>query len=132
MALSKWLSILLLLVCVGCNDVETAAPILDEKPAHPTAKELQDKWLFAYADAANLYTERTYQCMTEMYSRAFDPNAKRVNDGPICRESCKLKAAVNEMVRTAPPYIPDAGKYLLGESDVCKSADHRNRKRGSR
>lgn len=90
------------------------------KPEPPDTTESELRWLREMTRLENTYTERTYQCMTEMYSLAYRP----VNSGPVCRESCKLLEQVNTMAANAPAYIDNPQQYALGESKVCNAPKH--------
>jgi hypothetical protein len=114
--------VVLILGLTGCT--APAPPAISQvaprasAPA-PDTEALKVQWLLQMSHLSNQYTERTYQCMTEMYARAFVPEGGRVNAGPICRESCKLLDQVNEMAKTGPTYVDNPQQYALGSSDVC-------------
>jgi hypothetical protein len=107
---------------LGCEDKEFQKRLdiaaAKDKEAMEAVRldNLRTDWYLKETALANEYTIRTWQCVTEMYSLAYDP----VNSGPVCKESCVLLRRVNEMAAQAPPYIENPGKYALGDSKVCK------------
>jgi hypothetical protein len=110
---------LILIVMCGCHSIQTAAPILDAKKDTSSTDIIlkQVRWKVDYADKSSMFTERTYQCISEMYSLAYTP----VDNGPVCRESCKLFAEVNSFVDSAPIYIENPQRYSLkGKGGICE------------
>ena len=106
----------------GCG---TTQPGRVEVSANDSSSQkwLRVEWNLRYTAMTNEFTERTYQCITEMYSLAYHP----VESGPVCQESCALLDRVNEMVAQAPPYIVNPQQYALPPSKVCKFWNRKKR-----
>ena len=75
------------------------------------------EWESAYTKQADLFTTRTYECISEMYSLAYTP----VDNGPMCQQACDQLHKVNAMVDSAPSYIENPRQYYLGDASFCHS-----------
>jgi len=107
-----------LLLCSCAPDSNPQQPALRDIQH---TKELKTNWYLSYAALANKGTERTYQCISEMYSLAYKP----VNSGPICEDSCELWEKLNKMVAEAPAFVDNPSQYAVDKGKVCREIEKR-------
>lgn len=105
-----------LLLC-GCKRESTVAQLptaITQQAPQPDTRLTEVEWNSEYIRVTSVFTVRTYQCITEMYSLAYKP----VNAGPVCRDACDLFHQVNALVDKSP--FVDAEKYRLESAGgVC-------------